>query len=444
MNTLISKYGFFYPVRQLTGQNIIKYLRYTKNIDSLETEDFKRFQVEKLKDVLRYSFKNIPYYAELGKKNNFNPKDFRCNENLLNIPLLTKEIIRKNSEKLMNNAIKRSFRRSTSGSQGTPLIFYKEGDSLACMDAVMYNAYRWHGIDIGAPQARFWGRPYGKKERFIASVKDFLMNRRRLSAFDLSSESFEQFYNQLKVFKPHYFYGYPSLINEFLRYISENNKDLKYLKLKGIIGTGELCHDDQKKEIERVTNAQFINEYGCTEVGVIGFDCPEGNMHLMSHNVYVEVIKDGQQVFDTEGEIVVTELNTRSFPFIRYKIGDSGSMLTDKCKCGLPHPLIKITQGRLDSYVVTPSNRKVYDAVFAYTLKKGIICFKAVQTKVDNIDLYMQVDNDYNQGLEAYYLKQLKMQIDDQINFNFIKVDRIQRDKSGKLRYFIPLNNEVA
>ena len=400
MNPTIAKYLFFFPVRLLRGENILKYFKYVKNFEKLNMDEQEIVQWNKLKKTLNIAYTSVPYYTNLFNSNRIKPDDINKPEDLSLIPPLTKEIIQKNGSSLKNPNIKRHIKRTTSGSTGHPLTFYKDRFSTACLDAIMYHVYSWHGIDIGDPQARFWGMPFDKKEQNVACLKDLLMNRKRLSAFNLTKTAMEKYYIEMKQFRPRYFYGYPSLIFEFASFVKRNKKDLKFINLKGIIGTGEIVVPRQIDEIENIFNCKFINEYGSTEAGVIGFDCPNGNMHLMSHHIFMEVIKNGKQVFDEPGKIHITELNSFSFPLIRYQLGDIGVISKNKCTCGLTLPIIEMVMGRIDNYILTPSGHKVYDAVLAYTLKKGITAFKAIQTKDDTIKIYITIDKNFSSGLK--------------------------------------------
>ena len=56
-------------------------------------------------------------------------------------------------------------------------------------------------------------------------------------------------------------------------------------------------------------------------------------------------------------KIVLTELNSRSIPFIRYKNGDVGRILNEKCDCQRPYEIIEIKEGRIDDYIRCPDGR---------------------------------------------------------------------------------------
>jgi phenylacetate-CoA ligase len=436
MNNLLARYLLFYPVRLIKGENVLKCLRNVKQVERMGKDDLRNYQWKKLKEIISYSCENIPYYKELLRSSKLSVKDINAEKDLLLVPVLSKNIIRQNLEKFKNTKIKKLQIRSTSGSTGNPLIFYKDRFATAYMDAVMYHSYSWHGINIGDKQARFWGMPIDKRQRTEAKLKDFFMNRIRLSAFNLDYESLFKFYNKMLSFSPNYFYGYPSLIYQFALFLQNNNINTKYFHLKAIVVTGELIMEYHKKKIEEVFKCRVVNEYGCSEMGIIAFECTSGNMHLMAHNIFVEVVNDGKHVLDEEGEIYVTELNSKSYPFIRYRLGDRGILLTQECTCGLKFPLIRIKEGRIDDYIITPDGRKIYDAVLAYTFKKGIDSFQAIQRTIDNLDIYISKNNEFNCKLERNYLQSLQNKLGEKMNITFIYVDEIAKEKSGKLRYF--------
>jgi phenylacetate-CoA ligase len=71
-------------------------------------------------------------------------------------------------------------------------------------------------------------------------------------------------------------------------------------------------------------------------------------MHVISENVIVEVVDEsGQAVIGKEGDILISDLNNRVMPFIRYRIGDRGRILASQCSCGRIGPDCR---GNLQTY----------------------------------------------------------------------------------------------
>jgi len=423
-------------VHHLRGESIAAYVNDVCRVNASGYDDIVEYRRERLCQVLRVAVDSEMHCYDYVRKHrgqiNRNNVDAIFND----LPLLSKEELRQSMiehGKPQNITVDY---RSTSGSTGIPFEFYKDRSATGYLDAVLYAAYAWHGITAGEPQARFWGVPLSAKGAVTSKLKDMLKNRIRFSAFDLSSTAMDRYYDQLVSFRPTYFYGYPSLIVEFCRYALKTGKNLTGLNLKAVVGTGEYVCQDEKNLIETATATRFVNEYGCTEVGIIGFECEHENMHVMAGNIHMEIINNGMNVVDEEGDVYVTELNTRCLPFIRYGLGDRGIVYSRSCPCGRSLPLVKIMSGRKDDYVLTPDGRKVYDAIFAYTLKKGVHQFKAVQKDLSRIEINICPTVEYSQELEKSYIKELQHHLGESMAISITTVPRIERACSGKLRYF--------
>lgn len=105
--------------------------------------------------------------------------------------------------------------------------------------------------------------------------------------------------------------------------------------------------DRQRRFIESAFDAVTASQYGCNEIGSIAYECPEGNLHVMDHNVYVEIepFTEQERAAGT-GHVIVTARHNKVMPFIRYDTGDIAgvercilyvwlpwsSIRTDRCK----------------------------------------------------------------------------------------------------------------
>ena len=437
MKSILAKWSLVYPVHFLRCEWILFYISEVEKVEQMNGSDLDDYQERKISYMLKNSYRKVPYYknilTSMGAPESLNrPFDI-----FHKLPFLDKETINQESTKL--SLLERVFldQRSTSGSTGVPLVFYKDRQATGYMEAVQNQAYKWHGINVGAPQGRFWGMPTGSK-RNVNRVKDFLKNRIRFSAFDLTDDAKEAYFKELCKFRPMYLYGYSSLMLEFARYFGQRRLESACLPLQVVIGTGEFITNAEKDELAYLFGVPFAGEYGCTEIGVIGLECQYGKMHLIASNVYLEVVDPAGRSLEIgeEGEIVVTELNAGYFPFIRYRLGDRGRLTGEACLCGRSLPVFEIMAGRKDDYILTPEGRKIYDAILAYTLKKGVKQFQGVQEKIDYLRILICPDEYYTDDLEYNYICKLKESLGPMMNIEIELVKEIPREISGKLRYF--------
>ncbi len=303
------------------------------------------------------------------------------------------------------------------------------------MDAMMYHVYKWHGICPTDRQARVWGRAIDFKGRLVQTAKDYLLGRRRLSAFEMSDDECVKYYNVLIKFKPKYFYAYPSTLYHFAQSLDEQGLDGKKLKIPIAICTGEILFPHYKEKIQHIFGCKVISEYGSTENGIIGFECDHGKMHVLP-TIHLEILDPDNEGY---GRIVITELNSRSLPFVRYINSDVGRLRKETCSCGRPFPLLEIRNGRIDDYIQCPNGSIVYDAILAYTFKGHVQQFKAYQNVLNSITIDYIEDEELSIKKVDMLKKKFQHYLGDDMEIVFRKVVQISPEKSGKLRYFVPM-----
>jgi phenylacetate-coenzyme A ligase PaaK-like adenylate-forming protein len=112
---------------------------------------------------------------------------------------------------------------------------------------------------------------------------------------------------------------------------------------------GEQLFPFQRAEIERSLAERVVDSYGCTEVGPVAGECPEGSLHVFAEHVHVEIMC-GEVPLEAGdfGDIVVTSLNNAAMPLVRCRVGDQGRLSPDGCSCGLPHPVLEELRARTE------------------------------------------------------------------------------------------------
>jgi len=436
MNEWFAKNIVYRSIQSMRREDVLKYLSNIRDIPRHSQSEIRAVQKAKLVRVLKNAYTNIPYYRKVFNNCGIVVEELSLPEDISNIPVLSKEIFKDNLSLLSNrNHIGRVSEETTSGTVGNPLVIPIDRQKSGFIRAVMYRNYGWYNIDVGDKQARFWGIPSASKLHFKESLKDLSANRIRLSAFNVSDESFEQFVKKLRKFRPKYFYGYPSLLCKFSQWLSDNHIALSDLRLSAIICTGEVLYDFQRKTIEATFQCKVANEYGTTETGIIAFECHDGNLHINSDHVYLESVKSDE--FTDTGSLVVTELNNFYNPLIRYKLGDLGSISEDSCKCGIGFPILKNLTGREGNFIVTPMNKYIFSAILSYTFKDGIKQFQGIQNEKGELIIKIVRDENLTDEMLMNYKKTLSNALGELMRIIFDYVPHIEVEKSGKLRYFI-------
>lgn len=419
-------------IYRLRGEWVKPAIDELKALEKFDPGSLAAYKKKKFWELIDFVEKEYAYYRSAMEEAKRGAVCSSAFEVLNKLPAVDKHIIKNNLSGFISGHMRASW-RSTSGTTGTPFVFKKDRYASGYMDAMMYCAYNWCGISPRSRQARIWGSAVGFKAKMIQETKDWLLARKRLSAFKMSDNNCKRFYNILLRHRPRYFYCYPAAMYQFVLSLERQGLDGKQIGASVVICTGEVLFPHQKEKIEQVTGCRVVNEYGSTENGIIAFECEQGTMHLLP-TVHVDIIDPDQEGF---GEIVITELNSRSVPFIKYRLGDMGRVLNPGCKCGRPFEALEIREGRMNDLIVCPDGKKVYAAILPYVLKNYVLQFKALQEKSDMIDIYVIPASNYGNASEKNIKSNLQNYLGVEMNIRLIVVDNIPPDISGKLRYFV-------
>lgn len=321
-------------------------------------EKLEQHQITTLKKLLHYAYMNSKFYKDSFDKNAIDPNDINALSDLKKIPLLTKEELLENVEKIqIKNYPEKLFYSETSGSTGKPLVFYRNKDWDAWHRASVFRGYSWYDVKPWERNGYLWGYNFALKRRLKTMALDFLQNRFRL--FSYKNAELDVFIEKLK--NAVFLCGYSSMIYEIAKKINKNEKKNRFC-LKMVLGTSEKIFDKYQDEVQLALGRKIISEYGAAETGIIAFECPQGNMHINMETAIVE---------EVDREIVVTNLCSMSFPIIRYKLGDYIELdNTTTCSCGMKHPIIKEVTGRVGKLIY--GSKDNYPSLTLYYVFKNL------------------------------------------------------------------------
>ena len=335
--------------------------------------------------------------------------------------------------------------KKTSGSSGHPVRLCKDMEMAAQIDATMWALYAWHGIAPGMRHARFWGVPQGRVNQTFRQTLDRALQRRRFNAFQLTEKHVTDFFFELLAFQPRYVHGYPSLVDEFVRVASQESLDGRDLGVRVVFLTGEMLRASVRTRVSRFFGARAVNEYGCSESGLLAFECEAGLCHLIPSAALPEIVDSTNRRLCGSGigEVVATDLFGSHLPLLRYRLGDRLELKRPEgCACGRALPVAEISAGRVSSFIIHPSGRQIFAAAIAYSMPPEIRRFQARQVALDSLDIQVEVHPDHSTTATIQSCRSnLRSVVGDEMTLTVRPVDRIPQGPGGKLRYFIPLSD---
>ena len=435
--------SLLFPLHErLKGHETVALRRDMEAVQWWAPERLQALQLQRLQALLQEVGQQVPYYSALFARHGFEPARLQSLADLQQLPFLTKALIRANTPALKHRQAQGLARFTTGGSSGEPLQFYIGKQRISHDVAAKWRATRWWGVDIGDPEIVVWGSPIelGKQDR-LKAWRDALLRTRLLPAFEMSETKLDQFIVALRRVRPRMLFGYPSALTYLARHARKRGQALDDLGLKVIFVTAERLYDDQRETLGKVFGCPVANGYGGRDAGFIAHECPAGAMHLTADDLLVEIVDEAGRVqpAGVSGEIVVTHLFTRDFPFIRYRTGDIGTLGDQPCSCGRGLPLLQDIAGRSTDFVVAADGTVLHGLSLIYILRDlpGVSSFKVVQESRVLTRVQLVTGPGFSSQAVGQIVSGFKQRLGAGVAVEVRLVDHIASEKSGKFRYII-------
>ncbi len=399
-----------------------------------------------LAEILNYCLEHVPFYRQSVRLER-PAAEMEPEELLAHFPVLTKDLIRENSELLRSDDLSRRrwVYNTSGGTTGEPLRLIQDRHFNDCQMAVQWLSYNWAGRELGQLAIHVWGSDrdiFYHTEKLDRRLLLKLTNDRFLNAYMMTPEKMKAYIEIINSTSPQLIMAYAQSIFELARFADKEGLPVK--PQQAIMSSASKLYPFMREKIETVFQSPLFDRYGSREVGDIACqrsDCPE--MHVFPWGNYIEIVDEqGQPVPPgTEGKILATNLNNYAMPLIRYEIGDSGVLAPgEQCICGWKGQVLQEITGRITDSFKKADGTIISGAFFSHLFffKDWVQKFQAIQTDYDRIVFRIQrSETPYTpEDLEEIRQKtRVVMGEDCQIDFEF--PDEIMPSPSGKLRYTI-------
>jgi phenylacetate-CoA ligase len=273
--------------------------------------------------------------------------------------------------------------------------------------------------------------------RFIKQVEDLVMNRKSLTIINLTTDNLERNWWIMQSYQPKYLFGFASAMYVIAQFISERGYDGRSLGLKLLVTFGEILYDWQRDEFAKVFGCPTADEYCAIEVGVIAYEHPCDDMHIMDDYMIAEIIKSDPQ--DEFGEVIVTNLENWGSPLIRYNLQDLAYPFEESfiCLLSLGFSRLESVVGRHNDTIRLPDGRIVHSAFFTGFVKEleYVHNFQVNQKLPDSFEVLI-VTETVEEALEVERFIQARMHKRlGTVDVCVKRVPAIPTEASGKLRF---------
>lgn len=427
-NTLLERLVF--PLGDFVlGTSFMKRLHEYRKISKLSEKELSKLQYKKLSEVLTYATTKSPYYQSLDIALDMN----NIERSLKQFPILTKDILRRESDNLLTKSKKQCILYQTSGSSGTSTQVYVDNEEESIFRAILICWWEWIGYRLGAPILQ---TGMTTQRGLIKSIKDFVTATTYVNAFNLDNTHVTAVLRNLKEKPIHFFGGYASSLYVIAKFAEE--ADLK-IKFQAVISWGDKMFDHYKETIERVFNTKVYENYACNEGIMIGQKVDLPYYYIFTPNVFVELLdEDWREVEDGKvGRVVVTKLDGYAMPLIRYYTGDLAIRLPREKypdNRRFSFPLLQQVIGRDTDLIYSPDGSVLIVHTFTGIFAKyqEIKQFRVIQSRLDSIVIEYIPGLHFRPEILATIEREFVNKTSSTLNVEWQPVAQILPGKSGK------------
>ncbi|HAS78990.1 MAG TPA: CoF synthetase [Ruminococcus sp.] len=345
----------------------MSYKKYwNEEIETLDRKALEKLQLERLKDIIKFSYENSPYYKRTFDAAGVKPEDIKELSDISKFPFINKQTERETQgvgsflgELCAVPEEDVVFISTSTGSTGVPTMspFTKQD-----FDEFQDTESRW-----------FWQIGMRPNDRYVHALNFSLyvggpdvIGAQNLGALCIWGGTLpsERLLYILKTYQPTILWTSPSYAWQLGEKAKKSGIDPKKdLSIRKIIVAGELggSIDTTRKAIEDLWGAELYDFYGLSDIfGACAAMCDaKDGLHICEDQILVETvdIHTGELLPPgSVGELVYTTLRKKARPMIRFRSGDIGWIDNTPCSCGRTHGRIHINGRKDDMFIVSAVN----------------------------------------------------------------------------------------
>lgn len=374
---------------------------WNEQIETINKEELKKLQGQRLRDTVKRVYENVPYYAEKMRQKGISPDEIKTIDDISKLPFTYKTDLRDNYPfgtfaVPLDQVVRVHASSGTTGKQ--TVVGYTKNDIETWSECVarclsnagitskdiVHVAYGYGlftgglGLHYGAEKLGATVIPVsgGNTARQIQLLKDF-------GATVLCCTP-----------------SYALYLAEELKVAGMTKDDLK-LRI-GVFGA-EPWSEEMRAQIEERLGLKAYDIYGLSEIigPGVSMNCQhQGWLHIPADHFIAEIInpETGEVLPEGEkGEIVFTCITKEALPLIRYRTRDLSVLNFETCGCGRTSPRMEKVTGRSDDMLIIRGVNVFPSQIESVLLKYSEIepHYMIYVDRIDNLDI-MEVQIEMN------------------------------------------------
>ncbi len=330
---------------------------YMPEVECASRERIRAIQLAKLIEQVEYTYARVPWYREKMDQMGVSPADIKTLEDVRLLPFTDKSALRETFPfgmfaTPMDEIVEL---HSSSGTTGKPIVVGYTKQDMEVWSECIARLAQMAGVTAADRVQMAFG--YGM---FTGGFGlHYGVQRIGGTMIPAGAGNTERHIQMIEDYGTTAIIATPSYAMHICEVGEQMGFDWASSTLQiGLFG-GEPCPPKLKAEIESRMHITCTDNYGLTEVmgpGVSG-EClaHRDQQHIAEDHFLWEVVdpETGEPVADGEmGELVLTPLDKKGIPVLRYRTHDLTRVVTEKCECGRTLARMQKVRSRCDDMLI--------------------------------------------------------------------------------------------
>lgn len=380
-------------------------MTFTPEIEFQDRKTIKKFQEQKLTELLNYLARNSKYYQNVFSNNKINIDKIKTLEDLQNIPITTKEDLQKyNDDFFCVPKSQIADYMTTSGTLSDPTVFAassKDLERLAYNEAISF-------VCAGAKPGDVFQLMTTIDKRFMAGLAYFLgIVKLGASIIRVGNGIPELQWDTIKRLKPDTIICVPSFILKIINYAKEHNIDYKNSSIRKAVCIGENLRNDDFElnllghKIKDNWDIDLYSTYASTEMNTTFCECQAGKGgHHHPELIICELLdENNNNVKEGDfGELTISTIGVEAMPLLRFKTGDIARFHYEPCSCGRQTMRISPIIGRKNQMIKLKGTTLYPASIFDVLDNADYIINYIVETRTNELgtdDVIVKIGTKY-------------------------------------------------
>jgi len=329
----------------------------------------RRAQARRVRRIVAYAWRHVPYYRETLDRLGLAPGDFRTAADLAKLPVIERGDYQRDPERFTSRAARpeRCLCLRSSGSSGQPIAVLHDPAAVYTNMAL--------GRRLEAVVAGVTGKRAGRRDAAMptsgggtVAVARFRQENalvrpgvRRPRAFFSCFDPPQRLVEQLNEFRPDTISGYGSTLAVLFGHVRDTG--CPFHLPRAVLYGGDMMPEAARRLIEDDFGVAVLSVYQASEASLIGFECERHRgLHVNLDFTAVRIADDAGRTLPAgePGDVITSNLVNRATVLLNYRLGDVAAWLPDPCPCGRSLPLLSLRIARCEDYLVLPSGQRAH------------------------------------------------------------------------------------